>query len=374
MEQYLGADIPKLGFGLMRLPKKDGGIDLEQTTQMVDRFMEAGFNYFDTAFVYDGGLSEEAIRSALVERYPRDSYYLTTKLNASMGAHDEESAKAEIYTSLKRTGAGYFDFYLLHALQRSTYELYEKYGLWDYVADLKAKGLVRHIGFSFHGDPELLTQILTAHPEAEFVQLQINYADWENPGVQSRRCWEIARAAGKPVIIMEPVKGGALANPADNVKEVFRAADPNASLASWALRFAASLEGIITVLSGASSLAQMEDNLACMKNFHPLTEAEYAVIAKAQAALREDKIVPCTTCRYCEQGCPKNIPIPDIFTVMNRQRGNEAFRGVREYNIATQGRGRASDCIACGQCEKICPQHLPVIELLKDCVKRFEEG
>ena len=364
----------KLGFGLMRLPKlPDGTIDVPQVSQMVDLFLAAGGTYFDTAYVYDNGESEAAIRSALVERYSRTAYILATKLNAWQQCHDEESAKQQFYTSLKRTGAGYFDYYLLHAFQRNNYKKYDEYHLWDFVRDLKAQGLIRQYGFSFHADPELLEALLTAHPEVDFVQLQINYADWENPGVNSRKCWEIAQRHGKPVAIMEPVKGGILANPIPAVQDILRAANPDASFASWALRYAASLPGLLIVLSGMSSLAQMEDNLSFMRDFKPLTDAERAVIHKAQEALNADQSIPCTGCRYCAEGCPMQIPIPDIFTVVNRKKGSPAFRTRREYNIVTQGQGRASDCIQCGQCESACPQHLPIIELLRDCVSLESE-
>ena len=264
----------KLGFGLMRLPKlADGSIDVPQVSEMIDWFLEAGGTYFDTAYVYDNGGSEAAIRKALVDRYPRDRYTLATKLNAGM-AKNEADAKAQFATSLERTGAGYFDYYLLHALQRNNYKKYEEYGIWDYVKDLKARGLVRHYGFSFHADPELLEQLLTEHPDVDFVQLQINYADWENPGVASRRNWEICKAHGKPVTVMEPVKGGILADPIPTVKEVLDASGSGLSYAGWAIRFVASRENILVVLSGMSSLDQMRDNLSFMRDFRPLDEAE----------------------------------------------------------------------------------------------------
>lgn len=374
MEGYFGENTPKLGFGLMRLPKLENGkIDIEQTKQMVDMFMDAGLTYFDTAYVYDGGESEKAAKEALIDRYPRESFTLCTKLCAWMGAADEESAKQQFYTSLERTGAGYFDYYLLHALQRSNYKVYDEYHIWDFVKEQKAKGLIKYYGFSFHADPALLEELLTDHPDVDFVQLQINYADWENPGVASRECYEIARKHGKSITIMEPVKGGALADPVPGVQEVLKKADPNASFASWAIRYAASLDGIITVLSGMSNIAQMEDNLSYMKDFKPLTDAEQAVIRRAQAVLNGDDSIPCTACHYCTDGCPMNIPIPEIFTIKNRQRGNEAFRGRREYTIATTGKGRASDCIECGQCENACPQQIDVIARLKDCAAQFEE-
>ena len=374
MEKYFGENVPKLGFGLMRLPKlSDGKIDIEQTKEMVDLFLDAGLTYFDTAYVYDNGESEKAAKAALVDRHPRESYTLCTKLCAWMGANDEKSAKQQFYTSLERTGAGYFDYYLLHALQRSNYKIYDEYHIWDFVKEQKAKGLIKYYGFSFHADSALLEELLTDHPDVDFVQLQINYADWENPGVESRECWEIARRHGKSITIMEPVKGGALADPVPAVQEILKSANKDASLASWAVRFAASLDGIITVLSGMSNLEQMKDNISYMKNFKPLDEAEQAVIRRAQEALKIDDTVPCTACHYCTDGCPKNIPIPEIFSVKNRQRGNAEFRGKREYVIATEGKGRASDCIECGQCENACPQQIKVISHLKSCAEQFED-
>ena len=367
MSVYTGKEKLKLGFGLMRLPRlEDGSIDVPQVSEMVDLFMEAGGTYFDTAFAYQG--SEEAIRKALVERYPRDSYTLASKLIIQPGSTiSVEEAKQETMTSLERSGAGYFDYYLVHAIQRGNWQKYEEYGIWDYVKELKEKGLIKHYGFSFHADPELLVELLERHPDAEFVQLQINYADWENPGVASRRNWEICKQYGKPVTVMEPVKGGILADPIDTVKEILKAADPDASYASWALRFVASKDNMLAVLSGMSSLEQMKDNLSFMKDFKPLTEEEEKVIAKAQEALDNDKSIPCTACHYCTKGCPMNIPIPEIFNVENRKKGSPEFRTKREYTIVTAGKGKASDCIQCGQCEAACPQHLPIISLLEKC-------
>ena len=358
----------KLGFGLMRLPKlADGEIDVPQVKDMADHFISAGGTYFDTAYVYDGGKSEAAFKAAVADRYPRDAYTLATKLHATAGGvSDAQSAKQEFYTSLERTGAGYFDFYLLHAIQRSTVGKYDEYGLWDFVRELKKKGLVKHWGFSFHADPELLEELLERNPDAEFVQLQINYADWENPGVASHRNWEICRSHGKPVVIMEPVKGGILANPIPEVKAVFDGEGSGRSYASWALRYALGLDNIMAVLSGMSGLAQMDDNLATVKSA-PLTDAEYGLIRRAQEALNADKTIPCTACHYCTAGCPMDIPIPEIFNVINRRKGSPEFRTLREYSIVTQGKGKASDCVACGQCEGICPQHLGIIELLKSC-------
>ena len=368
MPGYLGQDTFKLGFGLMRLPKNaDGSIDIPQVCQMADRFIEAGGTYFDTAYVYDDGRSEAAFKAAVVDRHPRESFTICTKLCAWLQCHDELSARQQFYTSLERTGAGYFDYYLLHAIQRNNYKKYDEYHIWDFIAEQKRKGLVRHWGFSFHADPELLEELLTAHPEVDFVQLQINYADWENPGVAARRNWEICKAHGKPVTVMEPVKGGVLADPIPAVKAVFDQAGNGLSYASWAIRYVASKDNIITVLSGMSNLAQMEDNLSYMRDFKSLSPEEEAVIAKAQWALNADQSIPCTACHYCTEGCPMGIPIPEIFTVANRRKGSPEFRTKREYNIVTQGKGKASDCIQCGQCESACPQHLPIIRLLEQC-------
>lgn len=375
MERYFGEATPKLGFGLMRLPKtKDGKIDLGQTKQMVDRFMEAGLTYFDTAYVYDDGDSERAAKAALVDRYPRESFTLATKLCAWMGAHDEKSAKQQFYTSLERTGAGYFDYYLLHALQAGNYKTYDKYHIWDFVKEQKEKGLIKHWGFSFHATPDILDQLLTDHPDAEFVQLQLNYADWENPDVTARENYEVARKHGKSIVVMEPVKGGALANPPTKVQEIFRQADLKASFASWAIRYAASLDGIITVLSGMSNLEQMEDNLSYMKDFRPLNAHEQQAIRKAQEAINGVKSIPCTGCHYCTGGCPKQIPIPEIFAVRNRQLvWGQLQEGQAAYDQLAAKGNVASDCIGCGQCERACPQQIKVIQRLKECAAALEK-
>ena len=366
MESSLKNDAMKLGFGLMRLPKnEDGSIDIPQVKEMADHFIAGGGTYFDTAYVYDSGDSEKAFKEAVADRYPRESYTLATKLNAWLQCHDEESAKRQFYTSLLRTGAGYFDYYLLHALQRNNYQKYDEYHIWDFVKEQKEKGLIRHYGFSFHADPELLEDLLNKHPDVEFVQLQINYADWEHPGVASRRNLEICKAHGKPVIVMEPVKGGILADPIPEVKRVFDLSGSGMSYASYAVRFAASLDNVFMVLSGMSSLEQMDDNMSYMENFKPLSPEEEEMILQARKALFDSKEIPCTSCHYCTKGCPMNIPIPEIFTILNRRAGSPEFRTVREYTIVTQDKGRAGDCIECGQCEGACPQRLPVMTLLK---------
>lgn len=372
MSDYFGKEIPKLGFGLMRLPKKVIGTDIEQTKLMVDRFMNAGFTYFDTAYVYIG--SEEAAKKSLVERYPREAYTLATKLNVFMMAPNEKAAKNQFYTSLERTGAGYFDYYLLHALMDNNYTKYDKFHIWDFVKEQKEKGLIKHYGFSFHGSPKLLEKLLTDHPDVEFVQLQINYADWENPEVASRANYEIARRHGKSIVVMEPVKGGTLANPPAAVKKLFDDYDPNMSYASWAIRFAASLDGIMTVLSGMSSLEQMEDNLSYMKDFKPLNDEEQKIIQQAQRIMGNSSTIPCTACRYCTKGCPKNIPIPEIFSAANKEIGNgQRDEALSDYKKAVEGVGKASDCINCKQCERACPQHIKITDHLKKCAEMLEK-
>ena len=361
----------KMGFGLMRLPKlADDTIDVPQTAKMVDLFIEAGGTYFDTAYVYPG--SEEAIKKALVERYPRESYTLASKLMCNDSITDAETAKKEFETTLERTGAGYLDFYLLHALQRSNYQKYEEYKLWDFVKELKEQGRIKHYGFSFHGDSELLEELLAKHPDVEFVQLQINYADWEHPGVNSRKNLEICRAHEKPVIVMEPIKGGILADPIDSVKAIFDRENNGLSYSSWAMRFVSGQEGLLVVLSGMSSLEQMQDNLSYMKDFKPLDEHEMEVIKEAQEAIAADKSIACTACHYCTEGCPMSIPIPEIFHVQNNKKGSPLFRTQREYTIVTMGKGKASDCVGCGQCESACPQQLPIISLLEEIKNELE--
>ena len=370
MSDYFGKEVPKLGFGLMRLPHKGIHTDIEQVKTMVDMFLEAGFTYFDTAFVYVG--SEAATRKALVERHPRDSYTLCTKINA-MVAPTEKAVKQQFYTSLKRTGAEYFDYYLLHAFMDNNYKKYDKFHLWDFVQEQKAKGRVKHFGFSYHAGPELLDQILTEHPEVDFVQLQINYADWENPSVASRANYEVARKHGKSITVMEPVKGGKLADPPKEVKKLFDAANPNMSYASWAIRFAASLDGIITVLSGMSNIEQMQDNISFMKDFQPLNEEEQETIREAQRLMGHSAAIPCTACRYCVEGCPMNINIPEIFSAMNKQLGDGQLDKAKElYAQTVVDSGKAGDCIGCKQCEGACPQHLPITDHLKQAEAMFE--
>ena len=374
MEKQYG-NIPKLGFGLMRLPMNGGDVDIDQTKQMVDMFLEAGFTYFDTAYGYLEGKSEAAVKEALVNRYPRDRFLLATKLPAWDGVKDAEEAKAMFETSLERTGAGYFDFYLLHNLGEHRTQAFDDFGIWEFLAEKKAQGLIRNLGFSFHDKADLLDEILTAHPEMDFVQLQINYADWDNPTIESRLCYETARKHGKEIIMMEPVKGGNLAVLPEKLEDIFKAVNPDASVSSWAIRYAASLEGIITVLSGMSDISQMKDNLSYMKEFKPLSEEEREAVQKVQKALSEIPTVPCTACAYCIKGCPENIAIYGTFQAVNMLNiyGNmESASGSYTWNTEGHGWNKASACIECGKCEEVCPQHIHIREELKKAAGIFE--
>ena len=369
---YLGEKIKKLGFGLMRLPQKDGKIDIEQTKTMVDKFLEAGFTYFDTAWAYAG--SEDAIRQALVERYPREKFQLATKNAAWINCKTREDAIAQFETSLKQTGAGYFDFYLLHNLGEHRTKVFDDFDMWNWIQEKKKEGKIKHIGFSFHSTPEELDEILNKHPEMEFVQLQINYADWENPAIKSRECYEVARKHGKPVIIMEPVKGGMLANPPKEVQEVFKKANPNASVASWAIKFAASLDGVITVLSGMSNVEQMEDNISYMKDFTKLSDEEETTIKKAQEIMNSIPIIPCTTCNYCAKVCPMHIGISGSFTAMNYltlYNDMGAAKHQEDWLVSGHGLKKASECVKCGKCEEVCPQHIKIRDELEKVAEKL---
>ena len=370
----------KLGFGLMRMPTLDkanaADVDLEQVKKMVDLFMAKGFTYFDTAWMYNGFASEGVAKAALVDRYPRDSFTLATKLHAGFFNSLEDRDKV-FGAQLEKTGAGYFDYYLLHGIEGSMLPKYEEFDCFDWLLDKKAKGLVKHAGFSFHDSAEMLDDILTKHPEMEFVQLQINYLDWESRWIQSRACHEVALKHKKPIIVMEPVKGGTLARIPAEAEKLFRDHDPKRSPASWAIRFAASLDNVMVVLSGMSNLEQMEDNLSFMEDFTPLTEEEKALCHKAADIINSQITVPCTGCSYCLEGCPQRIAIPQYFSLYNEDmREDLAEKGwtvnFTNYDILAEKFGKAKDCIACGQCEGVCPQHLPIIENLKAVSGHFD--
>ncbi len=370
----------KLGFGLMRLPSLDENdpskIDIEQVKQMVDTFIENGFTYFDTAWMYCGFNSENATREALVKRHDRQTYTLATKLHSGFIQTKEDRDKI-FNEQLKKTGVEYFDYYLLHDINTHSIETYEKLDCFTWIQEKKKQGLVKTIGFSFHDGPELLEKVLQEHPEFEFVQLQINYLDWDSVGVQSRQCYEVATKYHKPVIVMEPVKGGTLAKVPEKVENMYKEYHPDMSVPSWAIRFAASLDNVMMVLSGMSNMAQLEDNISYMKDMQPLHDDEYQLIRQAVDIINSTIAIPCTGCSYCTEGCPMHIAIPKYFSLYNADLQEVEEKGWTPqgeyYNNLTKTFGKASECIGCGQCENVCPQHLPIIEDLQKVAQHFEK-
>lgn len=369
----------KLGFGLMRLPLRNpdnaGDIDTETVCAMVDQFLRQGFTYFDTAWMYCGFRSENAVKEVLVDRYPRDAYTLATKLHCGFISIQEDRDSVFIQ-QLEKTGAGYFDYYLLHGIEADTIGKYEQLDCFNWLREKKRQGLVKHMGFSFHASPELLDQILTKYPDMEFVQLQINYLDWDSPWIRARECYETARKHGKPILIMEPVKGGTLAKLPEEAEKLLRSYNPNASAASWAIRFAAGLPGVKLVLSGMSTPEQVEDNLSFMKDFRPLTQEERNLCFRVAQIINTKITVACTGCSYCTAGCPKNIPIPKYFSLYNEDMREAEGKGwgvnSNYYDSLARTFGAAKSCIGCGQCESVCPQHLPIIEALKKVSKQYD--
>ncbi len=370
----------KLGFGLMRLPTTTpddpSQIDLEQVKSMVDLFLDRGFTYFDTAWMYCRAQSEIAAREALVKRHPRDSFTLATKLH--VGYVKEAADRDRIFNEqLKKTGVEFFDYYLLHAISRKLYPKYAEFDCFEWLKEKKQAGLVRHIGFSYHDDAEFLDKLLTEHPEMEFVQLQINYLDWDSEGIQSRLCYEVAVKHGVPVIVMEPVKGGTLAKLPERAEQVLRRLHPDWSIPSWAVRFAADLDNVLTVLSGMSNEAQVLDNTAYMQELSPLTAEERQAVEQVVNILNSKTEIACTGCAYCVDGCPKSIPIPTYFSLYNadlQEAPDKDWKPQEAYyeNVASE-KGKAGDCIGCGRCETVCPQKLPIIRRLKDVAAHFEQ-
>lgn len=365
----------KLGFGCMRLPQTDPAdptsIDMEHFTQMVDAFMNAGGTYFDTAFVYHNGASEKALKEALTSRYPREAYTIATKCLA-WAMPSKEAAQSNLDTSLERMGIDYVDFYLLHNVGDERVARFDEYDMWNFVKEQKAAGKIRHWGFSMHAGPECLDEVLTAHPDTEFVQLQVNYLDWEDPITQSRACMEVAAKHGVPVIIMEPARGGNLVNMPDAVKAPLLEQNPDESMISWAYRYCMELPNVLTTLTGASTLEQMEENVQIMNEAKPLSDDEHAALAKAVDALHELGNIPCTNCKYCVKDCPGAVNIPQVLELLNlvKQTDNVAF-AKDLYSWQTIG-GRASQCIECGLCESMCPQSIGIIDHLKEAVEVFE--
>ena len=374
-----GENTKKLGFGLMRLPLLDENdeksVDIEQCKKMVDIFMERGFTYFDTAIMYHDGESQKAVKEILSSRYPRDSYTVATKLHYEFFNSIEERDKI-FEDQLESMGVEYFDYYLLHNMGEDAYTKYEKYDCFNWLKEKKSAGIVKHIGFSFHDNAEMLEKVLANHPEFEFVQLQLNYLDWDSEGVQSHKCYDVCKKYGKPVVVMEPVRGGTLTRVSKDVVKQFKDYNPDASVASWAIRFAASLDNVKIVLSGMSNIEQMLDNTNYMQDFKPLNDKEHEIINKALGAINDGLAIKCTGCSYCTGGCPKNIAIPRYFALYNAEKleqGVDDWRPQSLYYERIASRfGKASDCIGCRQCENICPQHLKIIDLLKTVAKQFE--
>ncbi len=369
----------KLGFGFMRLPLKNPddqtSIDYELLNQMVDKFMERGFTYFDTAWMYMGYESEVAIRKSVVERHPRDSFTVASKLPA--GYLKSEAEQEEVFNKqLEKTGLKYFDYYMIHNVNAGTIDKIRKHNSFNFIKEKKKQGLIKNIGFSFHDSPELLEEVIKENPDLDFVQLQINYIDWDNTSIQSRKCYEIAQKYNLPVVVMEPVKGGSLAQVPPAVEKVFKDAEPDMSPASWAIRYAASLDGVMMVLSGMTTMEQLEDNTSYMQNFKPLTSDEYKVVENAVKELHSAIAIPCTACRYCVEYCPMKIDIPAMFALYNaekQERSDKPFTVQKVYySNLIKNSTKSSACLHCHACEKHCPQHIKISDWMKEVAKVFE--
>ena len=361
----------KLAFGCMRLPMKNSEVDKEEFIKMVDLFINRGFTYFDTAHGYISGKSEKAIKECLTSRYDHSQYTLTDKLTDEY-FNTKEDIKPFFESQLKICGVEYFDYYLLHSINRHNYNKFIRCNAIEVCSELKKEGKIKCLGLSFHDKADFLDEILTKHPEIEIVQIQFNYYDYDSSSIESRKCYEVCRKHNKPILIMEPVKGGKLANLEPKAKKVFAELN-NGTPASYAIRFAASFEGVVEVLSGMSNLEQMQDNLSYMENFVPLQDYEYDAIKKVLAILHGEDGIECTNCRYCVDGCPKKILIPDLFNVYNQKIKFNDWNSSMYYDITTNGSGKASDCIKCGKCEKTCPQHLTIRKYLEIISEKFEK-
>ena len=360
------------GFGCMRLPMNGDQVDIAETTRMVDEFLAQGFNYFDTAHGYIGGKSELALKECLTSRYPREAYSLTDKLTDSY-FKTETDIRPFFESQLEACGVDYFDFYLMHAQNADNFKKFKACRAYETAFALKAEGRIRHVGLSFHDRAEVLDQILTEYPQIEVVQIQFNYLDYDDIAVQSRKCYEVCRKHGKPVLVMEPVKGGSLVNLPEEAKKVLDDLH-GGSPASYAIRFAAGFPGMMMVLSGRSDLELRKDNLSYMRDFKPLNETELAAVNKVQEIFHKMNMIPCTACRYCVEGCPKQISIPDLFAIMNIKQLHHDWNADYYYEeVHTAPGRRASDCLKCGKCEKICPQHLPIRKLLEEVAKEFDK-
>ncbi|MDO4566527.1 MAG: aldo/keto reductase [Oscillospiraceae bacterium] len=359
------------GFGCMRLPMKGEEVDIAQTCEMVDAFLEAAFNYFDTAHGYLNTKSETALKACLTSRYERERYILTDKLT-NFYFKKQEDIRPFFESQLAACGVDYFDFYLMHAQGEENFAYFKKHRAYETALELKAEGKFRHFGISFHDKAEVLERILSEYPQIEAVQIQFNYADFEDPAIESRKCYEVCLKHKKPVIVMEPVKGGTLANLPEDARSILK--EQGGTPAGFALRFAASFEGIMMVLSGMSSIEQMRENIATMRDFKPLSESEHEAVNKVRDIFRSLKLIPCTACRYCVDGCPQGIPIPELFACMNSKQQHGDWNSDYYYNqVLTARGGKASECVKCGSCESACPQHLPIRELLERVAATFEK-
>jgi len=360
----------KLGFGCMRLPMENGEVDLSEFSLMVDKFIESGFNYFDTAHGYIEGKSEKALYECLVKRHSREKYLIANKLSGGF-FKTEDDIVPFFESQLKIMGLDYFDFYLMHAQNQTSYKKYSACNAYGIAAELKSQGKIKHLGLSFHDKAEVLETILKEQPDVEFVQIQLNYADIDDPNVQSRKCYEVCRKYGKPVMIMEPVKGGSLVDLPEDGKRVFDALG-GGSYASYAIRYAAGFEGVACVLSGMSNMEQLLDNVSFMKDFKHLSKKECEAIDRVCSIFNDEKLIGCTSCRYCTEVCPKNIPIPEIMAALN------SFKRYKTpgpyYFIYTLNKGKASDCIGCGKCEDACPQGISIRSQLRHAAELFDKN